>query len=86
MADRSRRVLIEADERGRVSLARFGMKSIQLVAEPTDDGGLIIHPAVALTVAEAAHYGDPEAVQRLEQALAAADDGQVKPFNPRSGS
>ena len=51
-----RRVILEIDERGRVSLARFGFRSMQVVVDPTDDGGLVLHPAIALTPAEAAHY------------------------------
>jgi hypothetical protein len=79
-----RRVIAEVDGRGRLSLARFGFRAMQVVVESTDDGGLVIHPAVALTPAEAAHYGDPEAVRLLEQALASARAGRVTPLRLRS--
>ena len=81
---RARRVIVEVDERGRVSLARFGFRSMQVVVESTDDGGLMLHPAVALTAAEAAHYGDPEAVRLLEQALSSARQGRLSPLRLRS--
>jgi len=80
---RTRRVIIDVDERGRVSLARFGFRSMQVVVDSTDDGGLVLHPAIALTPAEAAHYGDPEAVRLLEQALASAREGRLAPLRPR---
>ena len=67
-----------------MSLAKFGIRSMQLVAESTADGGLIIHPAIALTPAEAAHYRDPEAVSRLDEALAAAAEGRLQPLTLRS--
>lgn len=81
---RARRVIVEVDERGRVSLARFGFRSMQVVVESTDDGGLMLHPAVALTAAEAAHYGDPEAVRLLEQALSSARQGRLSSLRLRS--
>lgn len=49
------RVKVDVDARGRVSLARFGVKSTQLVVDSLPDGGLVLHEAVALTPAEAAH-------------------------------
>lgn len=83
-APQGRRVIIEADDRGRVSLGRFGIRSMQLVAESTADGGVIIHPAIALTPAEAAHYGDPEAVRLLDEALEASKEGRLKSLTLRS--
>jgi len=79
-----RRVIVEVDGRGRLSLARFGFRSMQVVVDPTDDGGLVIHPAIAMTPAEAAHYGDPEAVRLLEEALASARAGRLAPLRLRS--
>ncbi|MBN2113952.1 MAG: hypothetical protein JW785_07495 [Acidimicrobiia bacterium] len=79
-----RRVIADVDQRGRVSLAKFGFRSMQVVIDTTDDGGLTIHPAIAMTVAEAAHYGDPEAVRLLEQALASAREGRLQPLPLRS--
>ncbi|HUU61136.1 MAG TPA: hypothetical protein VMX37_01970 [Acidimicrobiia bacterium] len=79
-----RRVIVDVDERGRLSLARFGFRSMQVVVDTTDDGGLVLHRAIALTPAEAAHYGDPEAVRLLEQALASAREGRLAPLHLRS--
>jgi len=79
-----RRVILDVDDRGRVSLARFGFRSMQVVVDFTEDGGLVLHPAIALTPAEAAHYGDPEAVRLLEQALASAGKGRLSPLRLRS--
>jgi hypothetical protein len=79
-----RRLIVDIDERGRLSLARFGFRSMQVVIDSTDDGGVIIHPAVALTAAEAAHYGNPEAIRLLEQALASAREGRLEPLRLRS--
>ena len=79
-----RRLIVDIDERGRLSLARFGFRSMQVVIDSTDDGGVTIHPAVALTAAEAAHYGNPEAIRLLEQALASAREGRLEPLRLRS--
>lgn len=79
-----RRLIVDIDERGRLSLARFGFRSMQVVIDSTDDGGVTIHPAVALTAAEAAHYGNPEAIRLLEQALASAREGRLEPLQLRS--
>jgi len=77
-------VIVDVDDRGRLSLARFGFRSMQVVVDTTDDGGLVIHPAIPMTPAEAAHYGGPEAVRLLEQALAAAREGRLAPLRLRS--
>lgn len=82
---KARRVIVDVDERGRVSLARFGFRSMQVIVESTDDGGLVLHPAIAMTPAEAAHYGEPEAVRLLEEALASAREGRLAPLRLRSG-
>ena len=63
-----RRVVVEADSRGRISLAKSGIKNTQLVIEELGDGSLAIHPAVVLTTAEARHYSSPEAVAALDRA------------------
>ena len=78
------RVIIDVDARGRVSLARFGLKASQLVVDPLPDGGLVLHPAVALTPAEAAHYQDPTARAALEHGLADAQSGRIRRGKLRS--
>ncbi len=79
-----RRTIAEVDGRGRLSLARFGFRAMQVAIDLTDDGGLLIHPAVAMTAAEAAHYGDPEAVRLLEQALHSTQEGRMSPLRLRT--
>lgn len=75
---RRARVVIDVDDRGRVSLARFGFKSTQVVVDTTESGGLILHPAVALTPDEVSHYADPDAVQLLNQGLADLREGRTQ--------
>lgn len=74
------RTVVDVDSRGRVSLARFGVKDTQLVVEEIEDGGLVLFPAVVLTPAEARHYKDPQAVEQLDRALASANRGDVHPM------
>lgn len=78
------RTIIDVDARGRVSLARFGLKGTQLVVDRLPDGGLVLQQAVALTPAEAAHYRDPAAVAALEQGLADVEAGRIKRGKLRS--
>ena len=37
------RVIVDVDARGRVSLARFEVKSTQLIVDPLPDGGLVTY-------------------------------------------
>jgi len=78
------RVIVDVDARGRVSLARFGVKSTQLVVDSLPDGGLILHQAIALTPAEVAHYRDPVAVAALERGLSDAAAGRTRKGRLRS--
>ncbi len=80
------RVIVDVDARGRVSLARFGLKATQLVVDSLPDGGLVLHPAVALTPAEANHYQDPSARAALERGFADAQAGRVRRGELRSDS
>lgn len=79
-----RRTIIDVDARGRVSLARFGLKDTQLVVGRLPDGGLVLQQAVALTPTEAAHYRDPAAVAALERGLADVEAGRIRRGNLRS--
>jgi hypothetical protein len=78
------RVIVDVDARGRVSLARFGVKSTQLVVDSLPDGGLVLHKAIALTPAEVAHYRDPNAVAALERGLSDAATGRIRKGSLRS--
>lgn len=85
MADKSQtRVVIDVDPRGRVSLGRFGFKSTQVVVDQLEGGGLVIHEAVALTPAEAAHYADPKAIDTLNEAWHQAKTGKTRDLTLRS--
>ncbi|HEX9864148.1 MAG TPA: hypothetical protein VGC03_04195 [Acidimicrobiia bacterium] len=53
------RVIVDVDAREPVSLARFGVKSTQLVVASLPDGGLVLHEAVALTPARQPTTGIP---------------------------
>ena len=79
-----RRTIIDVDARGRVSLARFGLKDTQLVVDRLPDGGLVLQKAVALTPAEAAHYRDPAAVTALDRGLADVESGRTRSASLRS--
>jgi len=81
-----RRIIVDVDERGRVSLARFGIKDTQVVVDQLPDGGLAMHRAIALTPAEARHYGDPIAQEALEGGLKDARAGRVRKAELRSES
>jgi hypothetical protein len=76
--------VIDVDRRGRVSLARFGIRDTQLIVEELDDGGVALHPAIVMTPAEARHYANPEAVAAFDAALASAREGDVHSIELRS--
>jgi len=81
-----RRVILDVDDRGRVSLGKLGFRSMQVVVDSTDDGGLIIHRAVPMTPAELAHYQSPEAVEALDRAITSANEGRLSALRLRSDS
>lgn len=81
-----RRVILDVDNRGRVSLGKLGFRSMQVVADVTSDGAVILHPAVAMTPAELAHYQNPDAVRALDEALASAAEGRLTRLQLRSDS
>lgn len=82
--DHPARVIVDVDERGRVLLARFGLKGTQLVVDQLPDGGLVLHRAVALTPTEAGHYLNPEAVSALDRALREVEEGELSDARLRS--
>jgi hypothetical protein len=57
---------------------------MQVIADSTGDGGLILQPAVAMTHAELAHYQDADAVKRLDDAIASANEGRLTTLRLRS--
>lgn len=83
-SERSQRTLLDVDKRGRVSLAKLGIKDTQLVAERLADGGVALHPAIVTTPAESRHYSNADAVDLLDRALAATKSGDIKADRLRS--
>ena len=77
-------VIIDLDARGRVSLAWFGLNATHLVVDSLPDDGLVLHPAVALTPAEANHYQEPSARAALEHGFADGQAGRVRRGGLRS--
>jgi hypothetical protein len=73
-----RRIIVDIDEGGRVSLARFGINDTQVVVDQLPDGGLAMHRAIALTPAEARPCGDPRAQEALERGLRDVQAGRVR--------
>lgn len=72
-----RRAVVDIDERGRVSLARFGIKGTSVIVERLPSGGVVIQPAVVMTEAEAAHYRSSDAVAALQRGTADVDAGRL---------
>ena len=63
-------VLIELDDRRRVSLGRVGRpEHRRYLVHEEPDGTLVLHPAVVMTETEARLMANPELVERLEQAM-----------------
>lgn len=82
---RGRRVL-PVDDRGRISLAKYGLKNMDVVVEELPSGeGVSIQPAVVLTEAEAAHFRSPAAVEALARGLDDAKAGRVSTMRLRAG-
>ena len=81
---RNRRVL-PVDERGRISIAKYGIKNMDVVVEELPSGrGISIQPAVVMTEAEAAHFESQEAIDTLARGLADAEAGRISTVQLRS--
>jgi hypothetical protein len=79
-----KRSVVDVDVRGRVSLAKYGLRDTQVVVEETEDGGLTLYPAVVLTPAELRHLSDPDAIAGLERAIDSVERGDLQRINLRS--
>ena len=77
------RRFLEVDNRGRVSLAKFGYRDTQLLAIQNDDGSITLEEVVPLTRAELEHFTDPESIEALQRAWDQAGTGKAKPFKPK---
>jgi hypothetical protein len=63
-------VLIELDDRRRVSLGKVGRpEHRRYLVHEESDGTLVLHPAVVLTETEARLAANPELVERIERAI-----------------
>jgi hypothetical protein len=63
-------VLIELDERRRVSLGKVGRpEHRQYLVHEEPDGTLVLRPAVVMTQAEARLLSNPKLVEQIEQAI-----------------
>ncbi len=83
----SGRRVLPVDERGRISLAKYGMKNMDVVVEELPSGrGVTIQPAVVMTEAEAAHFRSPEAIETLARGLEDAKEGRLSRMPLRTDS
>ena len=55
-----------------------------MVVEELEGGDVAPHRAVVMTPAEARHYANPKAVERLDQALESAQAGKSRSYQLRS--
>lgn len=68
-------ILIETDGRGRTSLSKFAesAKNARFLGRQEEDGTIILEPAVLVTAAQDRLRRNPEALERVEKALARQD-------------
>ena len=69
--------VVEADPRGRVSLARAGRLAERYLCYALGDGRIILQPAVVVSELELTLLGDPGAVARLDEGRAELAAGAV---------
>jgi hypothetical protein len=63
-------VLIELDDRRRVSLGKVGRpEHRRYLVHEESDGTLVLHPAVVMTESEARLMANPELASQIEQAI-----------------
>jgi hypothetical protein len=63
-------VLIELDDRRRVSLGKVGRpEHRRYLVHEESDGTLILHPAVVMTESEARLMANPQLVEQVEKAI-----------------
>lgn len=79
------RRIAEVDDRGRVSLARYGFKDTQVVIDERPDGSLVITEGVVLTMGELEAIYGSDHVRALERALGQASNGDVESVQMGSG-
>ena len=69
--------VVEADPRGRVSLARAGNLAERYLCYALADGRIILQPAAVISELELTLLGDADAVGRLDDGRRELDDGAV---------
>jgi hypothetical protein len=78
-ATSSRQFVVEADPRGRVSLARAGRLAERYLCYALADGRIILQPAAIVSEVELDLLADPEAIRRLDEGRRELDRGDVGP-------
>lgn len=64
--------------------AWYNIVNTQLVVKEFEDGDLTMYPAIAMTSGEARHYANPNAVAKLDQALASAKSSDTQSHKLKS--
>ena len=73
---KTRRV-VDVDDRGRVSLAKYGLKNTQVVIDEEPDGTLHISQPIVLTTSEIARLFGEEHASAVERGLRDVVEGRV---------
>ena len=77
LAATAKQFVVEADPRGRVSLAHAGNLAERYLCYALADGRIILQPAAVVSELELNLLGDPEAVARLDSGRRELADGAV---------
>jgi hypothetical protein len=75
-------VMVELDDRRRLSLGKIGRHTRYLVREESD-GTLILQPAVVMTEFEARLLASPQVTEQIKASQ--ADSSRRRPRSPRTG-
>ena len=73
----AKQFVVEADPRGRVSLARAGKLAERYLCYALADGRIILQPAAVISELELNLLGDPDAVARLDDGRGELAEGAV---------
>jgi hypothetical protein len=73
----AKQFVVEADPRGRVSLARAGKLAERYLCYALADGRIVLQPAAVISELELNLLGDPDAVARLDDGRGELAEGAV---------
>lgn len=73
---------VEVDARGRISIGKLARGRDRFRVTVLDDGELLLTPVVSVSERELALLANPERAERLRQAIAHAEAGELKSFGP----